>query len=81
MSSFSKSSEQGIYPNPGSGKYTVEAVGNSNLTIYNFLGEKVFQKELISGSNQINIENLGNGLYTVSISNLNGTKNFQVIKN
>jgi hypothetical protein len=81
MSSFSKTSEQGIYPNPGSGKYTVEAVGNSNLTIYNFLGEKVFQKELISGSNQINIENLENGLYTVSISNLNGTKNFQVIKN
>jgi hypothetical protein len=65
-----------IFPNPSNGElninYTVENESDAlNITIHNMLGREVFQRSLIDhhGSIKIEINNLSNGVYVVSLKN------------
>jgi hypothetical protein len=67
-----------IYPNPGSGVYLVSATSEIvNVEVYNSVGQKVTTTTSI-----INIGELANGIYTVSINLANGQSfHRQIIKN
>lgn len=57
-----------IYPNPSNGIFTISGdkwqMTGGRLEIYNALGEKVFEKENVSGNTcEINIGNLSDGIY------------------
>jgi PKD repeat protein len=63
-----------IYPNPNTGSFTLEQnelssnSGESRLSIYNMLGEKVFEKNIVSVSKQnIDVSELPNGTYFVKM--------------
>lgn len=49
-----------VYPNPSSGKFTIEADGK--VEIYNILGETIVTKNL-SGKNQLDLNEYPNGVY------------------
>jgi hypothetical protein len=60
-----------IYPNPGTGLCVV-SVGNlkqnTNITVFNTLGELILSKEIRSLQTEINLSSFANGLYIVKIS-------------
>lgn len=65
-----------IYPNPCQGQCTLSlAHDDSNITIFNALGQIVMQRNAVSGEQQINLR--GKGLYFVQIQNGEG---FEVVK-
>ena len=63
-----------LYPNPTSGSFTIELAEESNVNIYNMLGQNVMCQSSISGRQQINLENAPKGLYFVQIQSENGTE-------
>ncbi len=55
-----------LYPNPNNGKFTLtieNELKNGELRIYNMLGQKVCEQDLIYGENKINTTNLAKGIY------------------
>ena len=63
--------ENAIYPNPTSGCFTLELAEESNVSIYNMLGQQVMNLNKVSGIQQISIENASKGLYFVRIQSGN----------
>ncbi len=55
-----------LYPNPNTGNFTLSLQGVSEkgqITVYNILGEQVYQAPLNATTTQINIRNKAGGLY------------------
>ena len=76
-----------IFPNPGTGIYYVEydlhKSENFKLTIYNILGEEVFNFQLVAlagnNKNEINLSRFSDGLYFVKIYFENQTISKKII--
>ncbi|MCE9538415.1 MAG: T9SS type A sorting domain-containing protein [Bacteroidetes bacterium] len=64
-----------VYPNPSNGILTIELaeLQETELTLYNILGELVFHKTIHEKHNTINLPDLRNGLYTIHLKNDKGT--------
>ena len=61
-----------LYPNPSNGLFTINATQvNSEVVIYNVLGENVFSGKLTKGKNSIDLKSINSGSYLVKI-NSNG---------
>lgn len=63
-----------IYPNPNSGVFNivVEIVKpNTEIRIYNTLGEMVYQQQIFKTNNQIYIEHLPKGIYFMMVDDGN----------
>lgn len=64
----------GIYPNPSNGEFTLDLnTGNdqkqSTVTIYNMMGEKVFEKQVAAnGKQSLDVSQLANGTYFVKVN-------------
>ena len=56
-----------IYPNPTQGSFTIDLVEESDISIFNMLGQNIMHLEQVSGSRQIQLENVQKGLYFVRI--------------
>ena len=56
-----------IYPNPNAGSFTIELASESDISIFNMLGQHVMDMEKASGIQQISLENAPKGLYFVRI--------------
>ena len=60
-----------IYPNPTSGKFTLQSTNqsfnNSTITIYNSLGEIIFQSEIRNQESEIDLSSHPNGIYFVTV--------------
>ena len=56
-----------VYPNPTSGIVNVKAEGIQNISVYNVLGEKVFETPASGDSFEYDFSNHGNGVYLVRI--------------
>ncbi len=69
-----------VYPNPASDFIVVNLSSDATLTIYNTSGSAIKTLELNSDKNTIDISNMSNGIYLLSIK-LNGeTKVIKIIK-
>ena len=58
-----------LYPNPTSGCFTIELSEESNVGIFNMVGQNMMNLEKVSGHQQVNLEGLPKGLYFVRIQN------------
>jgi hypothetical protein len=59
-----------VYPNPNNGAFCIE-LGNieSVVTIYNTMGQVVYQNTGLSNKAEIRLDNINSGLYFVNINN------------
>jgi len=58
-----------IYPNPATYKLNIDCAEkqNVNMQVYNMIGQCVLQRELIKGTNDIDISFLSKGLYVIKV--------------
>lgn len=60
-----------LYPNPTTGRFTLALEEESNVSIFNMLGQSVMRLEKLSGLQQISLENAPKGMYLVQIQSGN----------
>jgi hypothetical protein len=75
-----------IYPNPTNGIFNMDFKNEvKSIRIVDILGKVVYSEKVasktIEATKSIDLSNLNNGLYIVSITNDNGTSNYKVILN
>lgn len=70
-----------LYPNPASTEITVSGdfIAGQDIEIFNLLGQKLIQKNLITNEEKIDISSLSSGVYTAKFKGSNTTIKF--IKN
>ena len=64
-----------IYPNPSDGSYTLKVSPDlleSQIYIYNAMGQEIFQTGLSESNTTIKIPNLTRGVYIVKLQTPNG---------
>jgi len=69
-----------IYPNPNNGLLIVESHCEAQVLIIDLQGRIVGNLSLVSGKNQISIEQLENGVYFLELSHPQGKEVFRIIK-
>lgn len=71
-----------LYPNPTNGNITIQAAGMQRITVVNALGQVVFDSEVDSDSEMLNMSQFGAGVFVIRIVTSNGTvvKNVNVIQ-
>ena len=62
-----------LYPNPTTGNLTVEADALTMVTVYNLVGQKVYEESVQGNKSVINMKAFGCGMYLVKIDAVNGT--------
>jgi hypothetical protein len=70
-----------IFPNPTTSSFTVEAEGLSHVTVYNLVGQKVYEQNCQDNKAVINM-NVETGVYMVRVATSQGeiTKRITIIK-
>ena len=66
--------ETALYPNPTNGTFTIDLVKESDINIFNMLGQNIMHLEKVSGSQQIHLENALKGMYFVRIQDGDNTE-------
>lgn len=61
--------EISIFPNPTTTKFTINTTGNGLLSIYDLLGNKIFEKLIVNNSEQINFQPSSNGVFIAKLIN------------
>ena len=61
-----------IFPNPTTNRFTVEGQGLNHVTVFNTMGQKVFEMSCQGESVDINLNNVEAGVYVVRIATENG---------
>ena len=70
-----------MYPNPLKGSdLNISVQAESMISIFNILGELVYQTQLMVGENQLNLEYFSTGVYLVRIDNSFGITTKKLIK-
>ena len=71
-----------VYPNPTTSQFTIEGVGLNQVTVYNTIGQKVYEANCEGNSTEVNLGDVETGVYMVRIATENGTltKRITVIK-
>ena len=77
-----ESSSVSIFPNPTTNRFTVEGQGLNHVTVFNTMGQKVYEMSCQGESVDINLNNVEAGVYVVRISTENGvvSKPITIIK-
>jgi hypothetical protein len=75
-----------VYPNPGNGKFKIQmdngqlSMEHYQLSIYNVLGEKIFQSEIKNLKTEIDISHQPNGIYIIRVNDGIQSLNQRLIK-
>ena len=71
-----------LYPNPTKGTLTIEGVALTSVTVYNLVGQKLYEENVQGDSNVIDMKSFGCGMYLVKVASSNGsiTKKVTVIE-
>ncbi len=56
-----------LYPNPGTGLYTLVTNEQAEVMVSNVIGEIIMKQTLVKGSNSLNLESYPNGIYSVHV--------------
>lgn len=56
-----------LYPNPGTGLYTLAIAEQAEVMVSNVIGEVVLKQTLVKGTNSLNLEQQPNGIYMVNV--------------
>jgi hypothetical protein len=74
--------EVSVYPNPTTANFTVEAAEMNHVSVFNTLGQMVYEANCEGNKTEINLENVETGIYVVRIDTNNGmiTRRITVIK-
>lgn len=77
-----ESSSVVVFPNPTTSRFTVEGQGLNRVTVYNLVGQMVYEMDCQGDSVDINLSNVETGVYMVRILTDNGdvTKRITVIR-
>ena len=62
-------SETIVFPNPSSAMVHIEGIAVDEIRVFNMLGQKV---KTVKGSNEINMENLAEGVYLLKVTDKEG---------
>jgi hypothetical protein len=86
VADFSSKPNVAIYPNPTNGIFNMDLKNDvDNIKVINILGKIVYYERITKGAagttKKIDLSNLVNGLYIVSLTNENGTSNYKVVLN
>ena len=86
ITDFSSKPNVAIYPNPTNGTFNMDLKNDvDNIKVINILGKIVYNEKITKGAagttKKIDLSNLVNGLYIVSVTNENGTSNYKVVLN
>lgn len=86
VTDFSSKPEVSIYPNPTNGVFNMDLKNDiNNIKVINILGKVVYNEKVTQDATgttkKVDLSNLVNGLYIVSVTNDNGTSNYKVILN
>ena len=68
-----------LYPNPTTGSFTLELVEESNISIYNMLGQQIMQLGKVSGIHRLDLGNAPKGMYFIQIQNGSQTEVKKII--
>jgi hypothetical protein len=63
-----------IYPNPNHGNFVIELANESNIRIFNIMGQAVMTLNQVSGIQRISLNSAPKGLYFVQIQSGNNTE-------
>jgi hypothetical protein len=66
-----------IYPNPTSGSFNIELAEESNISIFNALGQQILSLNKVNGLQHLHLNEVG--VYFVRISNVNGVEVKKVV--
>ena len=71
-----------VYPNPTTARFTVEATEMTHVSVFNTLGQVVYEANCEGNVTEINLSNVETGIYMVRIDTKTGsvTKRITVIK-
>ena len=77
-----ESNSVAVFPNPTTSLFTVEGQGLNHITVYNLMGQMVYEMECQGESVDINLSNVETGVYVVRVFTDNGdvTKRVTVIR-
>lgn len=67
-----------IYPNPSNGVFTIETEGINNVTIYNIVGQNVYNQS-VEDTATLNLSNFEKGTYLIVVTNEKGESAKQVV--
>ncbi len=62
-----------VYPNPASDNFTVEGAGLNHVTVFNAIGQKVYEASCEGNTAHISMSDVESGVYVVRIATENGT--------
>ena len=71
-----------IFPNPTTSRFTIEGKGLNHVTVYNAMGQMVYEMDCQGESVDVNMGHVGAGVYMVRVSTDNGdvTKRITIMK-
>jgi len=73
-----------IYPNPSSGVFTVELLGNkpqsTSVKVFDVLGQLIYQSEITTSKGIINLSAQAEGVYFIQLKTATGTHTTKVLK-
>ena len=70
-----------VYPNPTTSEVNIQNSQGYRLSIFNMLGQMVFEDVVTNNKQTENISHLADGVYTIQLVNSNGeTKNMRLLK-
>jgi len=71
-----------VFPNPTTAQFTIEGTGLNHVSVYNTLGQMVYEANCEGNMTEVNLGNVETGVYMVRIATESGmvTKRITVIK-
>ena len=81
-SNFWNNSTLKVYPNPSNTVFNIDIDVNATVKVIDVLGKQIVDKNIISGTSQIDLSNYASGIYLLKITNESGQgKTIKIIKN
>lgn len=69
-----------VYPNPSSGIFNINTVSETNIEVFDILGNSILKTTILSGDYKLNLSEQSKGLYVVKCTSQGQVKSYRLIK-